>query len=91
MNWNEKTKEEIAYIFAFIAFLVGFGLVISGFVVEPTGEVHSSVQWILGECLVFVAAVLGISLHVKNELNNLKDTLHKHIEDKIDERFNEDN
>lgn len=82
-NNINNIKELIAYIFATVSLFIGFGLVIAGFIVDPTGEIHGSVQWVLGECLIFTASVLGISLHIKNELSSMKDHLHKHIDDRF--------
>ena len=68
-------RETLSYIFAAVALFVGFGLTISGFIVSPTGEVHDSVLFILGQCLVFAGAVCGISLHLNNSLTKLKQEL----------------
>ena len=68
-------RETLSYIFAAVALFVGFGLTIAGFCVSPTGEVHDSVLFILGQCLVFAGAVCGISLHVNNSLQKLKQEL----------------
>lgn len=68
-------RETLSYIFAAVALLVGFGLTIAGFCVSPTGEVHDSVLFLLGQCLVFAGAVCGISLHVNNTMKRMKQEL----------------
>ena len=68
-------KERISYIFAAVALFVGFGLTIAGFIVSPVGIIDSSVLWVLGQCLTFVGAVVGVSLHVKNNMQTLKDEI----------------
>lgn len=80
MKWDSRIKEKIAYIIAGVAAAVGFGLTIAGFIVAPTGEVHSSVQWILGETLVFTASVLGISLYARNTINSMRDEIGSYID-----------
>ncbi len=48
-------RDRAAYLTAIIAFVVGWGLTIAGFIVEPTGEVSGSVLAILGEAMVYAA------------------------------------
>lgn len=68
-------RETISYIFAALALVVGFGLTITGFIIDPQGEIHDSVLFVLGQCLVFAGAVCGISLHVNNSMARLKQEL----------------
>lgn len=68
-------RETISYIFAALALVVGFGLTITGFIIDPRGEIHDSVLFVLGQCLVFAGAVCGISLHVNNSMARLKQEL----------------
>lgn len=52
----------------FIATLVtvcGVGLLIAGFVADPTGSIHSSVLVAFGECMTFVGSLLGIDYHYR--------------------------
>ena len=44
---------------------VGAGLLIAGFVVEPTGKIDSSVLVAFGEILTFVGALMGIDYKYK--------------------------
>lgn len=90
MKWNNNSKEKIAYGLAILVACVGLGLSISGFVINPTGEIHDSVQWVLGESLVFAAAVLGISLHARNTINTLKENIDKHIDRRLKNEGEED-
>ena len=39
---------------------VGAGLLIAGFIVAPTGEIHSSVLVAFGETMTFAGALFGI-------------------------------
>ncbi|MCM1452595.1 MAG: hypothetical protein NC102_10055 [Clostridium sp.] len=44
---------------------VGAGLLIAGFIVAPTGEIHSSVLVAFGEIMTFAGAVFGIDYKYK--------------------------
>ena len=87
MKWDNKTKEIITYGFAFIALLFGFGISIAGFVVDPTGQLHDSVLWVLGQALVFAGAIIGVNLHIKRGM----DEIQHHIKDEIMEHFKSHN
>lgn len=43
--------------------VVGTAILVAGFIVNPRGEIHSSVLIAFGECITFVAAVFGIDYH----------------------------
>lgn len=47
--------------------VVGCGLLIAGFVVAPTGEIHSSVLVAFGETLTFAGAVFGIDYRYRKK------------------------
>lgn len=83
MKWDNTTKEILSYSFALISLLGGFGLTIAGFIVDPTGQIHESVLFVLGQCLVFAASICGISMHVKrgmNEISNhVKEEVKQHL------------
>lgn len=70
MKWDKNTKEELSYIAAFIALLFGLALCAFGFYVDPTGVIHDSVLWLLGQCLFYSGAVFGISGYIKQQINN---------------------
>lgn len=50
---------------ATILTICGCLLLVGGFVVDPTGEIHSSVLVAFGEIMTFVAALLGINYTYK--------------------------
>ena len=51
---------------------VGTLLVIAGFIVPPTGEVHDSVLWFFGECLIYAGSIFGISIYVSGKIHNIR-------------------
>lgn len=65
-------KTKFAIVTAAVAFLIGWGLTIAGFIMPPKGEVHDSVLWILGQALVYTASVLGVGMYLNNELTKLR-------------------
>lgn len=44
---------------------VGAGLLIAGFIVDPTGAIHSSVLVAFGETMTFAGALFGIDYKYK--------------------------
>ena len=56
-------------IIAAILTAAGAGLLIAGFTVSPTGEIHSSVLVAFGETLTFVGALFGIDYRYRNGRN----------------------
>lgn len=95
MKWNNQSKEIVAHIAAGLLLIFGMAMVIAGFIVPPTGEVHDSILWVFGQTLVFSGAVLGISLHVDNSVkaieSKLEEKLHKKLHDELTEEMNEEN
>ena len=71
MNIN-KHKPTIQLLAAIILIFVGCGLLITGFIVPPPGEIHNSVLIAFGEILTFAGALFGIDYHYKykNHDNN---------------------
>ncbi len=58
-------KHKYQIITAVAMAIVGVGLIIAGFVVKPTGEIHPSVLTALGELLTFSGSLFGIDAHYK--------------------------
>lgn len=45
--------------------IVGCGLLIAGFIVSPTGQIHQSVLVAFGEVMTFAGAILGVDYHYR--------------------------
>lgn len=58
-----KNKDRLQTFVSGLLALVGTGILVAGFIVNPRGEIHSSVLIAFGECIAFVAAVFGIDYH----------------------------
>lgn len=69
---KESLRTQIVWTAAIIAFLVGIGLTIAGFVVPPTGVISGSVLTALGELLTFFGSVFGIASYTSIQMAKLK-------------------
>lgn len=49
------------FYLACVLIVFGCGLLLAGFIVSPTGEIHSSVLTAFGEICTLVGAILGIN------------------------------
>lgn len=47
--------------------IVGCGLLIAGFIINPRGEIHNSILVAFGEVLSFVGAIFGIDYSYKRK------------------------
>lgn len=63
---NQKTLALQLWAAVAVTF-VGCGLLIAGFIVSPTGEIHQSVLIGFGECLTFAGSLLGIDYRYRSE------------------------
>ena len=72
-RWRDlELKTRIAYITAIVAFIVGWGLTIAGFIVPPLGSVADSILWILGQALLYAASVFGVGLYVTGATKSMR-------------------
>jgi hypothetical protein len=82
---EKDKKDQAAYITAIIAFIVGWGLTIAGFIVPPLGEVSGSVLAILGEAMVYAASVFGVTLYFRNQMEKFRSDTRNYLEEKLEE------
>lgn len=81
-NWGELSyRDKVAYSVTIGAFVIGVALSITGMVLPPTGEIHTTVITMTGLFLSFSGALLGISNHFQNELGKFKAS----VEQKLNE------
>lgn len=64
MNFKNH-KSAIQLCSAIFLISVGCGLLIAGFILPPSGEIHNSVLVAFGEILTFAGALFGIDYHYK--------------------------
>lgn len=73
-------KEVIIYTLAVVTILAGLALLFIGLFIPPEGEIHGSVLTAFGSVCIFVASLLGISLHYANELDKFKNTVQEQLD-----------
>lgn len=66
-----ERDHRFSLVIAVILTVVGCSLLIAGFCVPPTGEIHSSALIAYGEIMTFVAALLGINQHYKSIITKI--------------------
>ena len=78
----KKERKELIQVWTAVSMLaIGSLLVIAGFIVPPTGEVHDSVLWFFGECLIYAGSIFGISIYVAGKINKIRRELNLPEED----------
>jgi len=76
-------KEVIIYTLAVVTMLAGLTLLFIGLFIPPDGEIHGSVLTAFGSVCIFVASLLGISLHYANELDKFKNDVQERLDEII--------
>lgn len=80
-TWKDLSiKEQISFISAIVAFILGWCMSIAGFWIPPVGEVADSILWILGQALLYAASVFGVSAYFRSETVQLRKDMDKHLE-----------
>ena len=75
-----KDRKDNITVCSAIAMLV-FGCVLTsiGFFLEPMGEVHDSVLWVLGQCFLYAGGALGIANYARGVAKDeVDDYLRRH-------------
>ena len=73
-------KDMLIYILVVITMGSGLSLLFIGLYIPPEGEIHQSVLTAFGLISIFVASLLGISLHYGNELEKLKTEIQERLD-----------
>ena len=64
---NPAKNHLVQLLSAILMIVIGYSLLIAGFVVPPLGVIDSSVLIAFGEILTFVGALFGIDYHYKSK------------------------
>lgn len=74
-----RDRKENITVYSAVAMLV-FGCVLTtiAFFIEPMGEIHDSVLWVLGQCFIYAGGALGIANYARSAAKR-----------EVDERFDE--
>lgn len=73
-------KDMIIYLLTLITMISGLVLLFAGLYIPPQGEIHQSVLTAFGIICVFVASLLGVTIHFENELEKLKTNIQNQIQ-----------
>ena len=65
-------KEETQLIVACLLVVLGAGLLIAGFIVQPVGIIDSSVLIAFGEIATFAGSLFGIDYHYRYKITKDK-------------------
>lgn len=75
---TRERKDNITVCSAVAMLIFGCVLTTIAFFLEPMGEIHDSVLWVLGQCFIYAGGALGIANYARASA--------KH---EVDERFRE--
>lgn len=75
-----KDRKESITVWSAIGMLI-FGVILtaSAFCIEPVGEIHDSVLWTLGQCLIYAGGALGIANYART---SAKEAVHEYEEER---------
>ena len=62
---TKERKDTVTVVSAIAMLAFGCILTTIGFFLEPTGEVHDSVLWVLGQCFLYAGGALGIANYAR--------------------------
>jgi len=78
---TKESKDTIATISAVAMLIFGATITAIGFFVDPLGEIHQSVLYVLGQCLIYSGSIFGITVYTRRRLDDME----KMIRDKESE------
>lgn len=78
---TQNTKENIT-VYSAVAMLA-FGCILTtiAFFIDPMGEIHDSVLWVLGQCFLYAGSAFGLAAYatrVRREVNERLDEYERH-------------
>lgn len=72
---KKNFRYTLANITAIVSFILGWVLTVINFFIYPIGEVSDSTLWILGQSLLYVGAVVGVTSYVSKEMDIIKKSI----------------
>ena len=76
---TKETKENVQIVSA-IAMLIG------GFLVPPTGQIHESVLGVFAECLIYAGSIFGVTIYIQTKYAELR----SYLDDKLKRKEEKD-
>lgn len=68
-------KENITYGSALFMLVFGVMLTTAGFLTAPVGEIHDSVLYVLGQCLLFAGSVMGVGAYTAGKVREMQHSI----------------
>ena len=68
-------KENITYGSALLMLLFGVALTTAGFLTAPVGEIHDSVLYVLGQCLLFAGSIMGVGAYTAGKVREMQHSI----------------
>ena len=68
---TKESKTNIQVYSAIAMLIAGTALSIAGFIVPPTGEIHSSVLNFFAECLIYAGSIFGITIYMQTKFSDI--------------------
>lgn len=74
-DMRPNKKDSVATWSAVGMLAFGVGITTAGFIIPPSGEIHDSVLWVLGQALLYSGSIFGITLYTKRKLGEIEETI----------------
>lgn len=82
---TKDMKDSIAVISAIVMLCFGITLTAIGFALDPVGEIHDSVLWVLGQSLIYAGSIFGIAYYARGIVDRRMDAWERKAIDKANE------
>lgn len=77
---TQGIKENIIFGSAIGMLLFGVILTTAGFIIDPAGQVHDSVLYVLGQCLIFAGSAMGISAYTSGKVKEMRHDIERRFD-----------
>ena len=77
---TQGIKENIIFGSAIGMLLFGVVLTTAGFIIDPAGQVHDSVLYVLGQCLIFAGSAMGISAYTSGKVKEMRHDIERRFD-----------
>lgn len=80
---TKENKENLTYGSAVGMLIFGVLLTTAGFIIDPQGQIHDSVLYVLGQCLIFSGSVMGVSAYATGKMRHIEDSVKRDIDNRF--------
>ncbi len=82
---KKEAKDTLAVVSACLMLVFGITLTAIGFALDPVGEIHDSVLWVLGQSLIYAGSIFGIAYYARGIVDKRMDAWERKAIDKANE------